>query len=299
MHAVTRTSRRGRSAVSDAAASTVTSSLTSTTVTTRRGIEAEVLVGGPESGAPVVFLHGFAGHLGGEPMLVALAEAGWRVHAPVWPGYYELPGETVIEDMLDFALHGADVVEALGLGLSNGQAAPHLVGHSMGGMIAAEMAALAPYGYAGLVLVAPLGLWLDESPIPDIYSLLPFEFPPMLFSDVERGVQLLAGGGHDFDDVQAIQRFLIGNSRRLGTAGKILFPIPNRRLSKRLYRVTNPTLLVWGDDDKLVGEAYAAAWSAAIGGSTSATIPRAGHMAPYEKPAEVAQAIARFLSLSE
>ena len=269
------------------------------TVTTRRGIENEVLVAGPELGAPVVFLHGFAGHLGGEPMLAALAQAGFRVHAPVWPGYSDLPGETEIEDMLDFALHGADVVDALGLGAAHGRAGPHLVGHSMGGMIAAEMAALAPSGYSRLVLVAPLGLWVDESPIPDIYSMLPFEFPPMLFSDVDRGVELLAGGGLDFDDVQAIQRFLIGNSRRLGTAGKILFPIPNRRLAKRLYRITNPTLLVWGDDDKLLGDVYARAWSDAISGSTSTTIPAAGHMAPYEKPAEVADAIADFLSRTD
>jgi len=277
-------------------AATTTSALTPLTITTRRGIESEVLVGGPEDGAPVVFFHGFAGHLGGEQMLVALAEAGMRVHAPVWPGYSEASTETLIEDMLDFTLHGADLVDSLGLGPAHGRPAPHLIGHSMGAMIAGEMAALAPYGYDRLVLVAPLGLWLDDHPIPDIFSLLPFEFPPMLFAEVERGIQLLAGGGLDFDDVEAIKRFLIGNSRRLGTAGKIMFPIPNRRLSKRLYRMTNPTLLVWGSDDKLIGDAYAAAWSSAIAGAQLETIADAGHMAPYEKPAEVAQAIARFLS---
>jgi pimeloyl-ACP methyl ester carboxylesterase len=275
---------------------TAATTLATIALTTRRGIESEVLVGGPERGAPVVFFHGFTGHLGGEQMLGELAASGLRVHAPVWPGYSDASTETMIEDMLDFTLHGADVVDALGLGPAHGRPAPHLIGHSMGAMVAGEMAALAPYGYERVVLVAPLGLWLDDSPIPDIYSLLPFEFPPMLFSDVERGIQLLAGGGVDFDDVEAIKRFLIGNSRRLGTAGKIMFPIPNRRLSKRLYRITNPTLLVWGSDDKLVGDEYAAAWSAAIAGSTLHTIAGVGHMAPYEKPGEVAQAIARFLS---
>ena len=52
--------------------------------------------------------------------------------------------------------------------------------------------------------------------------------------------------GLDFSDADALKLFLVGNARRLGTAGKILFPIPNRRLSKRLYRVTTPTVLVWG-----------------------------------------------------
>ena len=60
------------------------------------------------------------------------------VFAPELPGYGESSGEELLEDMQDFALHGWDVVTALGL------SKPHLVGHSMGGMIAAEMACLAP-----------------------------------------------------------------------------------------------------------------------------------------------------------
>ena len=261
-------------------------------VTTRRGIDAEVLVGGPIDGTAVVFLHGFAGHLGGEPMLVNLTGAGYRVYAPVWPGYSDTGGEDRIDDMLDFALHGADVVDALGLG---DDSAPHLIGHSMGGMIAAEMAAISPRSYDRLVLLAPLGLWLDEHPMVDIYTQLPFEFPPLLFHDVKIGTEMLAGGGIDFNDRDAIQRFLIGNSRRLGTAGKILFPIPNRRLSKRLYRITNPTLLLWGDADKLMPAPYAHAWAAALPHATSATIASAGHMLTHEKPDEASATIASFL----
>lgn len=270
--------------------STATTELATTVVTTRKGVEATVLVGGPEGGTTIVAFHGFTGPLGGEPALAQLADAGFRVYAPVWPGYSETGGEGAIDDMLDFALHGADIVEALGLA----PGAAHLVGHSMGAMIAAEMAALAPYGYGKVVLVDPLGLWLDEHPIPDIYSLLPYEFPPLLFHDAEVGTGLLSGG-LDFADTDAIQRFLIGNNRRLGTAGKILFPIPNRRLSKRLYRITNETLLVWGDDDRLLPAPYAAAWSAALPHATTATITDAGHLAPYEQPAAVAEAIASFL----
>jgi pimeloyl-ACP methyl ester carboxylesterase len=232
----------------------------------------------------VVFLHGFAGHLGGEMLLTDLAARGHRLYAPVWPGYSDHPGEDQIDDMLDFTLHGADIVTALGLGRV------HLIGHSMGGMIAAEMVALAPDAYLSLTLIDPLGLWLDEHPIADIYTLLPFEFPPMLFHDSDAGTALMAGGGVDFGDPAAIQRFLIGNSRRLGTAGKILFPIPNRRLSKRLYRVTTPTLLVWGDDDKLVTAPYVEAWRAALPHATTVTVPHAGHMAPYEQPSAVADA---------
>ena len=114
--------------------------------------------------------HGLGGHLGGEPTLVALGDRH-EVFAPVWPGFGASGGEDVLEDMLDFALHGADVVVALGL------ERPHLYGHSFGGMIAAEMAALSPASYGAVGLVAPMGLWLDDHPIPDVYSMLPYDFP--------------------------------------------------------------------------------------------------------------------------
>jgi pimeloyl-ACP methyl ester carboxylesterase len=78
----------------------------------------------------------------------------------------------------------------------------------------------------------------------------------------------------------------------LGTAGKVLFPIPNRRLSKRLYRVTNPVALVWGESDRLVPPVYADAWRALVPHATVTVVPEAGHMVPYEQPAAVAAALA-------
>ena len=84
-------------------------------------------------------------------------------------------------------------------------------------------------------------------------------------------------GGLDFNDTDAIKTFLIGSSRRLGTAGKVLFPIPDRKVAKRLYRITNPTLLVWGDDDRYLPRAYADAWQRAVEGADLEIIPEAGH----------------------
>ena len=180
-----------------------------------------------------------------EPLLDRLAERR-PVLAPEWPGFGEEPTEGALRDMLDFALHGWDLVEALGLG----ERRPHVAGHSMGGMIAAEMAALNPRGLDRLVLVDAAGLWLDDHPIPDIFAMLPFELAEVLFADPATGERILAGGV-DFRDDTALTAFLVTNARRLGTAGKILFPIPNRRLADRLYRVTNPTLVLWGAADRL------------------------------------------------
>lgn len=65
-------------------------------------------------------------------------------------------------------------------------------------------------------------------------------------------------------------------------AGKILFPIPNRRLSKRLYRLTAPTLLLWGKNDKLISPVYAERFRALIPHAKLALIDQAGHMVPYD-----------------
>ena len=255
------------------------------TIETRRGARCRVLEAG--SGPPVVFLHGAGGLLADNPFLDRLA-ARYHVFAPELPGYGESTGEELLEDMLDFTLHGWDVVSALGL------TRPHLIGHSMGGMIAAEMAAVAPRDVDRLVLVAAAGLWLEEHPIPDIFALLPGELVELLFQDAAKGQTLLTGGV-DFSDMEAFKAFYLGQQRRLAMAGKILFPIPNRRVSKRLYRVTAPTLVLWGDADRLIVPAYAHQWGRLIPGATVEMIPDAAHMLPYEQPEAFVSAVSRFL----
>jgi pimeloyl-ACP methyl ester carboxylesterase len=258
-------------------------------IETRRGIKCQVREAG--SGAPLVFLHGAGGLLPEEPLLAKLAER-FHVFAPSWPGFGEEAGEDLLEDMLDFTLHGLDVVEALGA------ERPHLVGHSMGGMIAAEMACLANASFAKLALLAPVGLWLDAHPIPDLFATPPWELPALLFADPAAGQKLLLAG-LDFGNDAALTRFMVDNARRLGSAGKILFPIPNRRLSKRLYRMTAPTLLVWGKQDKLIAPAYAERFQKLLPGeSRIAWIDQAGHMVPYEQTAAVAAAVTSFLARS-
>ncbi len=258
-------------------------------IETKRGIKCRVLEAG--KGAPVVFFHGAGGLMAEEPVLEKLAQR-FHVLAPEWPGYGADVGEEKLDDMLDFALHGWDVIDALGLDRK-----PSLIGHSMGGMIAAEMACLVNSGVEKLVLIGSAGLWLDKHPIPDIFAMLPFELAGVLFADPKAGEKLLTGG-IDFSDMAALQQFLVTNSRRLGTAGKILFPIPNRRLSKRLYRLRAPTLLLWGREDKLIPTVYGERFAQLIPGARLALIEAAGHMVPYEQPEKTAAEIERFLSAS-
>jgi pimeloyl-ACP methyl ester carboxylesterase len=235
-------------------------------------------------GEPLVFLRGAGGMTAEDPLLAELASR-YHVYAPFLPGYGETEECGTLRDMQDFALHGWDVVEALGL--QN----PILVGHSMGGMIAAEMAALSPNDVSRLVLICPAGLWLEDHPIPDIFTLLPFEMPAYLFHDVEAGTKLMTSG-MDFSDPKFLQAYLIRNARQMGMAGKLLFPIPERGLAERLYRVKAKTVIVWGESDRLIPPIYGPAFQSAIAGSKLVNVPEAGHMVVMEKPAKVAEAVA-------
>ncbi len=256
-----------------------------TLIETARGAKIRVLEAG--KGAPVLFLHGAGGLFPDNPFLDQLAQR-YHVFAPELPGYGESTGEELLDDMLDFALHGWDVAHTLGL------KQPHLVGHSMGGMIAAEMACIAPNDLSKLVLVNAAGLWIPEHPIPDLFALLPFEFAQLLFHDPVAGAAMLTGG-LDFSNVDAVAEFYIGNARRMGMAGKILFPIPNRGVAKRLYRLTAQTLVLWGRSDALIPPVYAERWKQLIPGARLQLIDAAGHMLPYEQPAAFSAALAEFL----
>jgi pimeloyl-ACP methyl ester carboxylesterase len=259
-------------------------------VRTRRGANVRVLEFGDASARPLVFLHGIMGLLDDNRFL-EMVGARFHVFAPELPGYGTSQGEELLEDMLDFTLHGWDVVKALQLDR------PTLIGHSLGGMIAAEMACVAPDALEHLVLVDPFGIWLDEQPIPDLFALLPYEFGDLLFADSSTAERLLPGVA-DLAEADSLRQFAISSARELGTAGKLLFPIPNRRVSKRLYRVTTPTLVVWADEDRLMPAAtYPAAWQALLPRARIAAVANAGHMLPYEQPEALLHIVTEFVGV--
>ena len=78
-------------------------------------------------------------------------------------------------------------------------------------------------------------------------------------------------------------------------AGKILFPIPNRGVTRRLYRVRARTLVLWGAADRLIPPVYATQWARLIPGARVDVVDDAGHMLPYEQPEAFVRAVAAFL----
>ena len=190
--------------------------------------------------------------------------------------------------MLDFTLHSWDVIEALGL------KDPILVGHSMGGMIAAEMAAIAPNDLSRLALIAPAGLWDDAHPVVDMFATLPFEMPHLLFHDAEaKALAILMTQAATSGIRSFLQAYLVTNARQLQAwPAASLFPIPERgRSRRRLYRIKAKTVVIWGDSDKLIPPVYAHGFKKGIAGAQLVSIPEAGHMVIMEKTAAVVDAI--------
>ncbi len=208
--------------------------LTDEIVELPRGRTQTVFRGG--EGPPVVFLHGGGGLVPEDPLLLGLA--GTRtVIAPLAPGFADLADLDAIRDVHELALHYDDLFEALGL-----ESVP-VIGHSFGGMTAAELASHCPRRVSRLVLIAPVGLWNDDYPVADFFAALPTELPALLFADTSHpAAQAMLASAEDGEpDVEA----LVPIVRGLTTLAKFMWPIPDRGLARRLHRISAPTLLVW------------------------------------------------------
>ena len=252
--------------------------LTETSLRLRREPEIKVVRGG--SGPPLVWLHGMAAPSPDDAVLNALAE-DHEVIAPLMPGLASLDELAELPTVHDLVLFYDAILAELGI---EGAA---LVGHGFGAMLAAELAALSPGRFDCLALVAALGLWSDDHPVEDIFA--------NRFPDVEAmiwaGCKTRPALEQSQDDaVEAYIRF----ANALGTMANYTWPIPDRGLKRRLYRIDVPTLILAARSDAWIPPAYAEDFAALIEGARTAYLD-GGHMAPYEDPAAFARMIGAFI----
>ncbi|MCC6381537.1 MAG: alpha/beta hydrolase [Dehalococcoidia bacterium] len=239
------------------------------------------------SGEPLVFLHG-AGGLGHGSMrdLETLAR-DYDTIAPVLPGWDDTDGLQHVDDVHDMVVFLQDFVDAAGL------RSFFLMGHSLGGMFASELAAARPDLVRKLVLVAPIGLWLDESPVADFFTALPSELPQLLCADpADPTVAALFQPPSDSEERAHAMYLQLAN---FAAAGKFMWPIPDRGLKKRLHRVKAPTLVLWGESDRVLSPAYGHLFETKIPNAELVTIPGAGHLLPLEKTEQLVAEVRRFL----
>lgn len=239
---------------------------------------------GGSGGTPLLYLHGFEQHPGAAPFLERLS-ATRAVRAPEHPGYGSSSGFEVIEDIFDVTLHYRRLIENWNLGPVD------VVGHSLGGMFAAELAAVAPHLVRKLVLVSPYGLWLDEAPMPDPFVMTPDVLNRAKWSNPARAADETSAFDPSEGDSAATFRSL-----NLAAATKFLWPIPDRGVRRRLQYVTAPTLVLRGEADGLFPAAYLNAWTSAVAGAKSATVAGAGNMPMVEAEDAFVQAVEGFLS---
>ncbi|MDO9524054.1 MAG: alpha/beta hydrolase [Gemmobacter sp.] len=241
-------------------------------------------VGG--EGAPLVYLHGFEQHPGGAGFLTRLAQ-GRQVLAPEHPGFGGTGGFDSLVDILDLVLHYRDYLEPL---VARHGGPVDLVGHSLGGMFAAEIAAICPDLVRKLVLVNSYGLWLDDHPQPDPFVILPAELRAAKWANPEAWADK-EPNSHDGPAAE----FMFYRNQNLGAASKFMWPIPDRGLSRRLRHVRAETLIVHGKRDGLLPTAYAHAFAKAIPGSRVVMIDGAGHLPMIEAEDVFVRTLQEFL----
>lgn len=241
------------------------------------------------SGSPIIYLHP-AGGLAFDPFLLALSEQH-TIYAPEIPGTSAGDPHAIheIEDLHDLVLIYEEAIRELDL-----SEPPVAIGQSFGGMLAAELAAHYPQLFSRLVLLAPIGLWHEQTPLADWMEASAAELPPMLFHDPNgpAAKAMLTPP----DDPEAAIAMQSGMVWALGCTGKFVWPIPERGLHKRLHRITAPTLIVWGENDHLNPVSYAGEFAAKVAGSRLKTLPECGHIPQVEKAHETLALVRDFLA---
>jgi pimeloyl-ACP methyl ester carboxylesterase len=237
---------------------------------------------GPKLG----FLAGFGGLPRWMPFLDALARDR-TVIVPSLPGF---PGgergHTVLDSHLDWMLAVRLLLQKAGLD------GVDLVGSSVGGSFAAEIAAIWPSSVRRLALIAPWGLFDEKEPMTDPWAQRAPDVPGLLCADPERWNQLKA----EPEGVNSPE-WPIEQVRASEAAARAFWPLGNTRLEKRLPLIAAPTLLIWGAEDRIMPRSYADRFATAITGETRiTTITGAGHLAELDKPDEVAAAILRWMN---
>ena len=189
------------------------------------------------TGDSLLYLHGEDGFPGWTPFLDRLAQH-YHVYAPAHPGVAGSQGLEHLDDLWDLVLLYEELVQELGLDRVSA------IGHSYGGMLAAELAAHRPDKVTQLVLMDSLGLWLDEAPISDFFILTLDERAQSLWYDPE--CEAAKAALVQPQDPEEKMESDLSRTEVLAAVGKFVWPIPDRGLKKRIHRITMPTLLLWG-----------------------------------------------------
>ena len=233
-------------------------------------------------GPPLVYLHGPHGLPSWSPFFAQLAQTH-EVVVPEHPGFGTSDNPAWIRNVGDMAMYYLDFLDGL-----DAQRV-HVVGHALGGWIAAELAVRNAARLKSLTLIAPAGVRQKGLPAGDNFIWSPEEVIRNAVYDPSLAEEMLAYVPSDEEaDLALTNRFM---AAKLGWEPRWFNPA----LERWLHRIPVPTLVLWGADDKYFPSQYAERWREKVPDITVEILPQCGHLPQLEKPDVTAARIVRFL----
>jgi pimeloyl-ACP methyl ester carboxylesterase len=234
------------------------------------------------AGEPLLYLHGASG-AAWLPFLQTLT-ARYDVIAPEHPGFGESDTPDWLDTIHDLAYFYLDVIEQLELDNV------HLIGNSLGGWLAAEIAVRNTSRLASVTLCNAAGLHVAGVPQSDSFMMSEDQRLREFFYDPKKAEEMVARVMHpDREDKMLKNRATVA---RMSWQPRAHDP----HLPKWLHRIDVPTLILWGEHDKSFPKEHAQAYHQAIAGSKLKFIAKCGHVPQIEKPDEFIAALEDFIS---
>ena len=233
------------------------------------------------AGRPFFLLHGGGGPLTVDAFAQRLAaEHSVRVLVPTHPGFGGTPRPESLTTIRQLAALYIQLLDELDLSDVT------VIGNSVGGWIAAEMALLQSPRIGRVLIVDGVGIEVPDHPIADFYSLTPRQVAELSYHDPDRY-------GIDPSKLPpAALEAMAGNRAALGVYAGTSMLDPT--LAERLSAVRVPALVVWGDSDRIADAGYGRAFAAAIPGAKFELLSETGHLPQLESPAALLDVIRNF-----
>lgn len=251
----------------------------STSAVTVRGCRIRLMRSG--AGDPLIYLHGASG-ASWLPFLETLSKH-FDVIAPEHPGFGQSDTPDWLDNIHDLAYFYLDLFAELKL------SGAHLVGNSLGGWIAAEIAVRSTANLASLTLAGSAGLQVPGAAQIDSFLISDEQRLRAFFYDQKKAAEMIARVlSPEMEDIALKNRAVVA---RLSWQPRSHDP----DLHKWLHRIDVPTLLVWGDSDRLFPKEHALAFQEAIPGAKLVTIAKCGHVPQIEQPDAFIAALESFI----
>jgi pimeloyl-ACP methyl ester carboxylesterase len=233
------------------------------------------------SGPTMLYLHGASGAAVVQPFMRELA-AHFDLLVPEHPGFGGSDEPAWLDNIHDLAYFYLDLLDQLRL------QQVFLVGSSIGGWLALEIAVRDTARLARLSVVAPAGIFVPGLPRGDIFLPSAEERIRNLFFDQGMADRLLVRTASP-DDADATLKNEF-TTARLAWEPRMFDP----HLSKWLHRVSIPTQIIWGQEDRILSPGYAAEFAKLIPDARVDLLPQCGHLPHIEKPEEFVRLVRTF-----